>query len=542
MRARRAAAVAGRADGARDRAPDGRDWAETALDTEARIIPWTLRDSLLVAAAVLLTWGASLAGPFHFDDYSLLADPAVASPDGWKQMGRAAQTRPLTYLTFWLNYQIGGSGPAGYHVVNLALHLAVALRLRAVLAKLLPAQIAVLAALLFAVHPIQSEPVNYIFARAILLAALLCVFSLDLWLCGRPWGAAAAYAGALLAKEECAAFPLLLALLDVSRARGRRAWRPIGVMLALSLGAGLRVLYALAAGRVEGAGATAGISPLEYFWTQGVVIWRYLRLLALPWGFSVDPPVEPASAGVGLAAWLALAAASTPLAARRFAQAREGFWWIAGLVLLLPSSSVFPAADLAADRRVYLPLLAWAPAAALWLARWRTAFLAPLVLLWVMLGMGRTAVWNDGRALWEEAAAQAPRKVRPKLQLARHLPPAQALALLAEAERLAPRDPAIATEQGRAWLAANQPAQALAAFGRALALEPGNARYRSNRGVALSLLGQTDAAARDFESALKSDPCLFDAHLNLKRLGRSAAPPADCRWTAPQRAAFEQSP
>ncbi len=510
------------------------------MDTEARIIPWTLRDSLLVAAAVLITWGASLAGPFHFDDYALLADPAVASPDGWKQLGRAAQTRPLTYLTFWLNYQLGGSDPVGYHAVNLALHLAVVLWLRAVLVRLLPARAATLAALLCAVHPIQSEPVNYIFARAILLAALLCVAALELWLRGRRWSAAAAFAGALLAKEECAAFPLLLVLLHVSLGRDRREWRPIGVMLALSLAAGLRVFHALAAGRVEGAGATAGISALDYFWTQGVAIWRYLRLLALPWGFSVDPPVEPAPAGVGLAAWLVLAATAV-LATRRFTHAREGFWWIAGLVLLLPSSSVFPAADLAADRRLYLPLLAWAPAAAPWLARWRTASLAPLVLMWVVLGVGRTAVWNDSRALWEEAAARAPDKVRPKIQLARHLPPEQALALLAEAERLAPRDPTIATEQGRAWLAANQPAEALAAFGRALALEPGNARYRNNRGLALSLLGQTDAAARDFESALMSDPCLFDAHLNLRRLGRPVAPPAGCRWTAPQQAAFEQA-
>ena len=70
------------------------------------------------------------------------------------------------------------------------------------------------AAALFAVHPIQAEAVNYVWARSILLAALLCFASLWNWLEGRRWMAVLWFALALLAKEEVAAFPLLLAWLE----------------------------------------------------------------------------------------------------------------------------------------------------------------------------------------------------------------------------------------------------------------------------------------------------------------------------------------
>jgi Flp pilus assembly protein TadD len=120
--------------------------------------------------------------------------------------------------------------------------------------------------------------------------------------------------------------------------------------------------------------------------------------------------------------------------------------------------------------------------------------------------------------LWREAMAEAPDKVRPKIQLSRNVPPAEALALLADARRLAPNDPAIAAETGKVLMAADQPAKALAEFGRALALAPRDATNLNNRGVALAALGQNDAARQDFERALALDPSLQAARENLRKL------------------------
>src|SRR5438128_713582 len=93
---------------------------------------------LSVMAAAALAFGYSLAGSFHFDDYSLFGDPAVTSASGWIDCFRLLRIRPLTYLTYWLNYQLGGEAAPGYHAANLALHLANSALGFLVLRRLLP--------------------------------------------------------------------------------------------------------------------------------------------------------------------------------------------------------------------------------------------------------------------------------------------------------------------------------------------------------------------------------------------------------------------
>ena len=66
-----------------------------------------MRNRLLLIGAALAAFGASLLSGFHFDDYAIFSDPALTSPDGWLRVWGPGQTRPLTYLTFWLNYQAG---------------------------------------------------------------------------------------------------------------------------------------------------------------------------------------------------------------------------------------------------------------------------------------------------------------------------------------------------------------------------------------------------------------------------------------------------
>jgi tetratricopeptide (TPR) repeat protein len=462
-----------------------------------------MRARLLLLAGALAAFGASLGSGFHFDDYAIFSAPLHPFD--------LHQTRPLTYLSFWLNYQAGGNNPIGYHAVNLLLHLAAVLLAHECLRRLLPERAALIAAALFAIHPIQAEAVNYIWARSIILASVLCFASLLSWLKGSPWIAVLCFAAALLAKEECAAFPLILWLLP-------RQWRgPPGLralMLLLSLAAGLRVIYATLVTPGAPAGFQAGISPFHYLAAQSVVILRYLRLLIVPYGFTVDPDIH-VPLGPGILAWAAILAASA------FAWRKGHTWFVAGLILLIPSSSIFPAADISADRRMYLPMLAFAAAAGLALARlktqWITAGLGALLLICSML---RTSVWMTEESLWSEAVERAPGKVRPRIQLARALPAAKALELLNQARLLAPFDPAIAAETGKILLAEHQPEAALEEFGRALALAPRDARNLNNRGVALQALWQTEAARQDFERALQIDPTFSEARENLAKINQ----------------------
>ncbi len=475
-----------------------------------------MRERLILAAAVLVAFGITVAGSFHLDDYALFTDPAITSPSGWSQVWRPAQSRPLTYFTFWLNYQVGGRDPAGYHAVNLALHLSAVLAVWEALRRVLSERAALIAAALFAVHPIQTEAVAYVFARATLLMTLFCALSLAAWWRGRVWIATAWFALALLAKEECPAFPLFLWLL-------RREWKAIGAMLALALAAGVRVVLVLAA--TPRATAGFGMPVAHYAAVQGWVILRYLRLLFVPWGFSFDPDIRPEAwqMAVGWVAVAALAAVSWRCLPRQRA------WILGGLILLIPSSSIFPAEDLAADRRMYLPMVALCGAAGLAAERWRAWFPGLACAALAVISMARSEVWRTEQSLWAEAEHRSPHKLRPKLQLARAAEPLRALELLRAAEVLAPEDTRVASQLGRVWLELSRPDLALAAFGRALALEPGDAQAVNNRGAALLALGQQEAARADFERALRMNPCLEEARENLRRMGVASATPPECR-------------
>lgn len=473
-------------------------------------------------ALVIVAWGASISGPFHFDDYLTLVDPLITSPTGWLTVWQPVQSRPLSQFTFWLSYWTAGGYIWPFHLFNLVLHAACVWLLYRGLRLRLDERASFLAAALFAIHPMVAEPVNYVFARSSQLSTFFCIVSLYFWLEGgkRRWAAVGAFAVALLAKEESVAFPIFLAA--VGWRTWRKDWKPLAAMLALALAFGLRVLLLTKIVTASGGGFASKVTPVAYFTAQGFVILRYLRLLVVPWGFTADAQIDPVLPWLCWAAVLAIVF----LALRYGGEA--GLWFVGGLILLAPSSSIFPADDLSADRRMYLPLIAIAPAAAMLASRWNRRVVGAIAMVLIALSIARTYVWNSEERLWREAVERAPDKVRPRIQLARSLPPAEAVALLESAGERFPDDPDVPTEEGRILIAAGRPADALRSFGRALAIAPGSAQCRNNRGVALAALGQTSAAKLDFERALDADPCFEEARRNLAKLGVDHAAAKAC--------------
>jgi hypothetical protein len=486
----------------------------------------------------LAAFGTTLGAGFVFDDFALFADPAITSPSGWWEVWKPLQTRPLTWFSFWANYQTSGQTPWEWHLVNLLLHIAVVLLLWELLKDLLPARAALIGAAIFAVHPMLTEPVAYVFARSSLIATLASIAAIHQWVKGKPWTAVGWFFVAMLGKEECAAVPMFLLLLDFSRRRGI-AWKPLGAMFGVAFALGLRTIWATTVIPGSQAGAQAGISPLSYFAAEGGAVLRYLRMVILPWGFSVDPDIAKPSLAMAALAW-GLVAVLVWIASRRFSQLREGFWFIGGLILLAPSSTILPAADLAVDRRMYLPMIAFSAMLGLLLERtnWKTS--TAIVLFFAALAFHYSGLWRNPEELWTEAVRQAPQKIRTRIQLARSVEPARALSILSDAERIAPDNAAVQSEKGRVLLQLGKPGEALAAFGKALAIDPADARSINNRGAALAALGQADAARGDFERALQRDPCLFDALLNLRRMGVGREIPKSCSFSAQQMSTLRQ--
>src|SRR5437763_17129267 len=120
-----------------------------------------MRARLLLLAAALIAFGASLASGFHFDDYAIFSDSALVTASGRMGAFTLRQTRPLTYLTFWLNYTVGGGDPILYHAVNLALHLGPVRLPYECLRRLMASRAPLVAATSHALHPLQAEAVHY---------------------------------------------------------------------------------------------------------------------------------------------------------------------------------------------------------------------------------------------------------------------------------------------------------------------------------------------------------------------------------------------
>jgi len=550
--------------------------------------PW-LGLALLCAA-----FGASLLSSFHFDDYSLLADPAVTAPSGWREVFALERTRPLTYLTFWANYRTGGEEPLGYHALNLLLHAAVCVLVWLVYRRLLPPKAAALGALVFALHPLQSEPVVYVFARATLLAALLCLLCWRAWIGRRYWAAAAWFAAALLAKEEVIAFPAFLVAFEWlywGGARPMEHWRAaFGVMLALAAAAAARLFYAAAV--TEGSGAAfdlGAITPGTYLLTQGRAFWEYARLLVLPLGQNIDRDFALSTGWdeTTAAAWAAvLVVVGVCLAYMRMFPSL--FWVLGGVILLSPSSSFVPLADLVAERRMYLPMVSLCAGIGLLLARMDGAVHArwaanaeasrspmdgrspadarlgvvaiAVIAALTVLSWQRTQVWMTEESLWRDSVEKSPGKARPKLQLARALGAQgpgreeEQLGLLQEARAVAPHDPDVTTELGVFYLQRAEPERALRLFDEALGQNAQRPQALANRGAALFLLGRREEAIGDWRGALAQAPCNFAARSNLihaqqsesaaagsksEAVRRLAMIPEGCRFSERQRLALE---
>jgi tetratricopeptide (TPR) repeat protein len=292
---------------------------------------------LVIVAVGFLAYANSFHSPFAFDDATSIGrNPDVTGiGTAWPPLSM----RWFATLSFALNYRLGGLDPFGYHVVNLAIHLAsallvcrlITLTLRTPVFSATPAGdapgagdgVAFVAALLFVSHPIQTQAVTYVAQRYASLATMLYLLCLALFLQWRlarafpardvrgPAGGAAAgasarghlaYAGALgaavlamLTKEIAFTLPLALALAEALLFRGRPAARALRVLPFLATLAIVPLNIALV-GNAAGSAftldrATRFLSSLPrsvYLQTQFRVVVTYIRLLFFPAGQNLD--------------------------------------------------------------------------------------------------------------------------------------------------------------------------------------------------------------------------------------------------------------
>lgn len=540
--------------------------------------------AVLLAITVLIGIGYanSLHGEFHLDDLTFKDDSTLHLKDlSFESIGRAAwHRRPVASLTFALNYYWGGHRVAGYHAMNIAIHVAVAFALYwfLLLAFRTPrarplfegieVPVALGATLLWAMHPVHTQAVSYIVQRMTSLASLCYLLALAAYLKGRTtegaqrwaWWAAAlgATTAALGSKEIAATLPLAVVLIEVCLIGGnvRRGLGP-GLAWAAALAVPIAGLAVLAAQHETGgsfwAQLTAHRSSTQWFTveehllTEGRVIVHYLTLLLWPhpsrltfdYSFSVshgwfDPPAT-------LVAWVAIAGVVgwAIAAGRRAPLAVFGILWF--FLNLAIESSLIPL-DLAFEHRLYLPSMgaAWlAAVAAATLVRrggarvrlWLAVVCLLLVGIWTVWTIERNRVWATEFSLWADTAAKAPANPRALTLLgvayADRGAPDKAFEAYQAAIRANPDFHDAHANLGSALIGRGDLNGALAAFTRARALDPKNAQDAYHLGLIYQKLGRLDEAWREYDASLRLQPDDASTHNNLGAVHQAAG-----RWEA----------
>jgi tetratricopeptide (TPR) repeat protein len=473
--------------------------------------------------AVVAAYANSLSGPFVFDDL-----PGIVDNQSIRHLGTALRPpndgstvtgRPLVNLTFALNYAWGGTNPRSYHVVNAVIHALAALALFGLVRRTLVRPVfsgrydghatilATAIAVLWALHPLQTESVTFVIQRAESLMGLC--FLATMYFFSRATDATAPSKMCLLLSVVCCALgmagkevmvtaPLIVLFYDRTFAAGsfREALRQRRIFY-FGLVATWLLLFSLVAGgggtRGAGAGLGLGVTWWSYLLKQCEAIVLYLRLSLWPYPLALDygsGVVTDLRLVAPQALVVVLLTAGTIVALhRRPVLGFLGAWFF---VILAPSSSVVPViGQTVAEHRMYLPLAAVLAGGVLGLFRLlgKSSFVvfAVLAVVWGGMTALRNEDYRDALTLWRDTARKQPGNYRAHYNLAIELA----------------ETPAGKTE-------------AVSEYERAVQLEPDYPDAHNNLAILLAQVpGRENEALIHYETALRLRPAFVEAHYNL---------------------------
>jgi tetratricopeptide (TPR) repeat protein len=526
-------------------------------EVESAAPPWRSGLPALLAAALLsvlalAAYWRSFAAPFVFDDGPSIVDNPTIHALGTSLRPPADTTvsgRPVLNLSLAANYAAGGGAVWGYHAVNLAVHVLAGLALFGIVRRTLgrlgagdATGAALCAALLWTLHPLQTESVTYVIQRAESLMGLLYLATLYCFIRGcdaagpaRAWwfpGSVACCFLGMGTKEVMVSAPLIVLLYDATFIAGSlRGALALRGRYYLGLAASWLLLGCLVLsthGRAGTAGFGAGVSPRAYALTQVYAVVHYAGLAFWPSPLVFDYgrdllPVGPWLVPCALVL-AALAAATVWMLARRPAL---GFLAVCFFALLAPSSSLVPVAtEPMAEHRMYLALAPVIVLAVLGMRRVLGRGLVPVcsvaAAVLLCLTWQRNGDYRSDEALWTDTVSKRPGNDRAHNDLG--------FILASEPGR---RDDAIAQYRSALGLSPNYSTahynlamalvgkpggleEAIAEFEATIRLDPGLAEARFNLGRALmEEPGRMEDAARQYEETLRIRPDFPGAQYNL---------------------------
>jgi len=497
---------------------------------------WTAYAPLAAALAAVAVYLPSLAGGFLYDDYHATR-AVVRDLHNLRAILLFEPARPVLTLSWAINYALAGAAPWAYHLGNVLIHAANA----ALLCSLFlwigqrlgwkeSQPRALLGACLFAVSPMAAETVAYVASRSSALAALFSLAALRLALPAfagasrwRLVPAAVAAAMALGTKEEAAALPLLLLLLDFFCVAGQRLRETVRRSALHAPFIALVALGLVARRLVTGAWLPLAESERgRYLLTQIAAFPLYLLRALIP----VDPALYrghppaawPPDAGTVVGVLTTLALVTIALRIRR----ARPVWslsiaWMAAC--LAPSSSIAPLTEMVVDHRAYLGTALPCLCLATLFRPGRTLLMAGVLVALSGLALRYEWVLAAPARAWEDAVWRAPGSSLVWRSLGEAYvaqgDEAAAESALVRATHVDPRDVKSWTNLGVYYTGRGRWPEAEAAFRRALDLEPAEAQIHENLALVLRAAGQEAEAINHFETAIRLAPAMAAPKLDL---------------------------
>lgn len=371
----------------------------------------------VIMAMVLIAYANTFTASFHFDDNpSIIENSTIRHITGENILTILKGNRPVVYLSIMLNYQLSGLNVIGWHIFNIGTHIinSIFVYLLILWTLTLPSfgkayaekamWMALFGALLFGVHPIQTESVTYIISRSELLATCFYLATVLLFIKGATTGKFGYVIGMLVtsllsmsSKEWAVTLPALLLLYDyLFIAEGKikpvlSRWY-IYVLIALPWVLVLRNLDLTSKGGAAGVGfnlvSNTGITPWTYLLTSLNVMWTYIRLLFLPINQNLDYDYPVAKTLFELPTILSFVGHLAVVIASFLLYRKKGWrlipfglaWFYIGLS---PVQSVVPVVDVIFEHRAYMPSIGFFLAFIVafdmvfdWLEAWRAKRLA----------------------------------------------------------------------------------------------------------------------------------------------------------------------
>jgi tetratricopeptide (TPR) repeat protein len=549
---------------------------------------------LAIAIMCAVVYSNSFHVPFLFDDIpNIVENPLIknisffADPSGYCSNGLTSpeqrflcdslRMRYLGYLTLAVNYAWHGLDVRGYHILNLTIHVANALLVYFLLVLIfktpalkdskmindvrLKVFIPFFSAMIFAVHPVQTEAVTYVVQRLTSLATLFFLASIAMYFKWRTADSkypflSLSYISAILCavlamktKEIAFTLPVMIGVAEFIFFDGKVKRRILYLtpflftmlIIPVSLIGAHKSGENLLASISESTRAMTTMSRWDYMLTQLRVVMTYIRLIFLPVNQNLDYDYTiyhslfniPVFMSFLFLLSLFLCAIYLLYRSRRSDGIPKlisfGILWF--FITLSVESSFIPIADVIFEHRLYLPSVGIIAAivsaifycGSILIKGHRSLLTTEILLVIIIIALSgatymRNMVWRNEITMWSDVVSKSPRKARGYNNLGFAYGNAglydKAIENLTEAIRINPAFDDAYYNRGNIYAKLGQYNNAVRDYTSALAINQDYFNAYNNRGVVYSLMGEADRAIDDFSRSIALNPEFTEAYLN----------------------------